>query len=528
MSDVREWIAPVFPAGVDRARRLLPLLHSAIWPPNPPKMGRDKRREAARDPLGFAMLYLPEYLADETTGAISFSQMHLDAYDRMMRWWDRGPDRSAWASHRAAGKSVVWFLVAPLYTAAYGLCDYCLMLSNTGDQVKDHLGTLKGVIEDGGLLVHDFPHLRRGRPWTVTDLRTVGGARFKAAGMAKSILGARDRERRPNLIVCDDLEPGTADWTTASKAKTLGRLVNDVLPAASPNAAVVLTGTPVATGSLMHDVVRAAGGERGALGDGGEWVGAHRFAAHHFPAIVDEGLPTERSAWETRHPIAQLRADRAADREAFALQMMCAPDDPAVARGWTDRTFRYAPAFDPDGVLWRIGSIDPAVTSGRSGGADHSAFVGIAVGRETPAGRLVCVEVARAGSWDEQEILAEVHDWARKYPRARKTLIVEGNQGGERWVSMLRPLPGGVDLEAPFYAQGSKSERIKALLADYRRGAVLHEGRFVKLESQMVGWRPSLTGHGIDDLIDATSAAVRRALYGDASRVPAGRGRRTR
>ena len=130
------------------------------------------------------------------------------------------------------------------------------------------------------------------------------------------------------------------------------------------------------------------------------------------------------------------------------------------------------------------------------------------------------MEVARAGSWDEQEILAEVWAWARKYPRARKTLIIEGNQGGERWVSMLRPLPPGVELEPPFYAQGGKADRAKELLADYRRGAVVHLGYLTALEEQMVSYRPSLSGHGIDDLIDACGAAVRRALYGDASRAP--------
>jgi hypothetical protein len=492
------------------------------------RRGGDYRRRAARDPLRFALLYLTPYLQDETTGAISFSDMHLAAYDRMAGWGN-APDRSAWASHRSAGKTVLWFLAAPLWAAAYGLRDYCLMLSDTGDQVKDHLGILKGVLDDGGLLVHDYPHLAKGRrgPWTQTDIRTAGGCRFKAAGMGKSILGARDRERRPNLIVCDELEPGPADWTPASKAKALGRLVNDVLPAASPAAAVVLTGTPVATGSLMHDVVRAARGQRGALGDGGEWVAAHRFTPHHYPAIVDEGTPNERSAWEVRHPIADLRRDRAADPTTFAVQMMCEPDDPATAQGWTTRTFTYAPAFDPAGVVWRIGSIDPAVTSGRGSGADHSAFVGIAVGRETPAGRQVCVEEASAGSWDEQEILAAVWRWARRYPRARKTLIIEGNQGGERWVSMLRPLPPGVDLEAPYHSQGAKADRIKALLADYRRGAVLHLGSFAALEEQMVAWRPSRSGHGVDDLIDATGAAVRRALYGDPAKVSATQTRRT-
>jgi hypothetical protein len=512
-------VAPVFPDGVDRRRRMAPLFHSAV---RDIRHGRDYRRKISRDPLTFALLYLTSYLCDETTGGISFSAMHLDIYDRLTRWRGGGPDPSAWASHRDAGKTVSWFLLAPLWAAVHAGRDFTLMLSNVGDQARPHLATLKSVIEDGdSLLVHDFPELAPARPWSSSDAVTRGGHRFLAAGMEKNVLGARHREKRPGLIVGDDLEPGEEDWTTRSKAKTLGRLINDVIPGAAPNAAVVLVGTPVGMGSLLHDVVRAARGRPGALTDRGEWLRAKGFESHWYPAIT----PAGGSAWQTRHPIAWLEAEQAADPATFALQMMCDPDDPAAARGWSDDTFRRDPLFDPDGTLWRIGSIDGAVTSGRDGSADHTAFVGVAIGRDGPGGRRVCVEEATSGSWDDRELLERIWTWARAYPRARKTLIVEGNQGGEHWHRQLRPLPPGVEFEPAFHVAQPKAYRIKSLLGEYRRGAVVHAAYLTGLEAQMIAWRPGASGHGVDDLIDATRAAVDRALYGDASRSPE---RRTR
>jgi hypothetical protein len=302
----------------------------------------------------------------------------------------------------------------------------------------------------------------------------------------------------------------------AVEGETLGKLLHNILPAGAPNAAVVLVGTPVGMGSVMHDVVRAARGRAGPLADRGEWVRAKGFDPHWYPAITEEGG----SAWPTRHPIGQLVADRAADPGVFALQWMCDPDDPAAVVGWSDDTFRYAPMFDPEGTLWRIGSIDGAVTSRNDGSADHSAFVGVIVGRDGPAGRQVCVEEATSGSWDDQDLLERVWAWARAHPRARKILIVEGNQGGEMWERALQPLPPGVELEPAYHVAQPKAYRIKSLLREYRRGAVVHEAQLTGLEAQMVAWRPGAGGHGVDDLIDATRAAVDRALYGDASRSP--------
>lgn len=512
-------IAPVFPDGYDRGRHLAPLFHSAIWHPNP-KVGADIRRQIVQDdPLLFALLYLTPYLRDPTTGTISFSAMHMAAFARMRRWMKSEPDRSGWSSHRNAGKSVTWFLTAPLWALAGGHRRYFLAMSNTSGQANEKLADLKDAIEGNDLLLHDFPHLRPARPWTVSNAVTRGGQRMMAAGMEKSLLGTRHREQRPDFLGLDDVEEGPESWNSASKAKTLGRVINDVIPAGSPDAAVVLLGTPVGMGSLMHDVVRAARGLPGALGDRGEWVRGYGFDPHWFPAIIDEGTSMQRSAWPTRWPLKKLLAMREADPRTFAVQMQCDPDDPAAQQWWTEDTFRYDSRFVSD---HRILSIDGAVT--RKATSDHSAVAVLAVSGSTPATMRVCVEHAESGHWSRTELKERAWALTAQYPRSLRTWLVDATGSGDHWLEALSPPPPGVEI-VPFTTTADpKRHRIETLFDDYARGAVLHGRRLAALEGQMVSWKPGKSGPAVDDLIDAVRAGKDFLLYGDASRAPAKKG----
>jgi hypothetical protein len=113
------------------------------------------------------------------------------------RWVDGGADRSAWASHRDAGKTVWWFLVLPLWATAHGHRRFVLMLSYTGDQAKAHLANLKAALEDGGAVAARLPAPAPGAPVDGRRRGTAGGARFLAAGLDKTLLGAGSASSAP-------------------------------------------------------------------------------------------------------------------------------------------------------------------------------------------------------------------------------------------------------------------------------------------------------------------------------------------
>jgi len=209
----------------------------------------------------------------------------------------------------------------------------------------------------------------------------------------------------------------------------------------------------------------------------------------------------------------------------FALQWMCDPDDPAAAQWWTDdeRTsvFRWDPHFH---AVWHILSIDGAGTKRAT--SDESALVVLGVGPGVGAERAVCVERAISGRWSRTEVKA--HAWAltKEFRTTLRTWLVDATGSGEHWQEALTPPPAGVEIVPFTTTQDSKRHRIETLFDDYARGAVWHRGKLTKLEAQQCAWRPTLSGPGVDDLIDAVRAAKDHALYGDASRAP--KTRRTR
>jgi hypothetical protein len=174
-------IAPVFPDGYDRGRHLAPLFHSAIWHPNP-KVGADIRRQIVQDdPLLFALLYLDPVPAGPDHGDdLVLGDAH-GGVPRMRRWMGpgrtgQGGRRTAMPGSRSPGSSLPRCGRWPAGTAATS------WRCPTPGQANEKLADLKDAIEGNDLLLHDFPHLRPARPWTVSNAVTQGRAADDGGG----------------------------------------------------------------------------------------------------------------------------------------------------------------------------------------------------------------------------------------------------------------------------------------------------------------------------------------------------------
>jgi predicted phage terminase large subunit-like protein len=475
----------VFPVGTDAVEVLRPLFHGA-WS-HTGKAGREYRIDITReDPLLFAITYFGHYLRGPD-GGMSFNAMHL-ALCESAKTWTGGDQRDAWVAPREAGKSVWLFVILPLWALAHGHRRFFLAFSATRAQANGHLANLRAELKNNGRLLADFPELTPTRGQNSADfVVTQGGAAVAARGMTETSLGARSGEQRPDLLVGDDMEPPEADYGPDTRENTLSRLVNAILPM-NTRAAVAITGTVVTYGSVMHDVVLAALGQRHDA-----WLDDEGFTPHWFPAIQVDEHGEESSLWPQRWSLEWLRERRGT--ASYALNYDNNPSPKGSQVYWTPESIPYDARIP---VVRRVVYIDPATTTKAS--SDYTAIVMIGI---DASGRRVVVEHAVAGHWDGGEIREQVWELKRLHPASVGELVLEVNQGGEAWRRALAPLPPGISFRE-VHSRQEKGSRIRDAAEDYRRFAVVHAHTLPALEAQMLAY-PRVRN---DDLVDALAGAL--------------------
>lgn len=471
------------------------------------------RRAATRhDPLLFALVYFPQHLRSPATGGrVTFADAHLEWCRRAREWavptTGPGDSRHAEIAPRECGKSSWWFLIIPLWAAAHKHVAFIAAFAHSTGQAETHLSSIKNELDHNDLLRSDYPDLctpgRRRSGTTVADrqgmLHQKSGFTFAARGIDAASLGLKVDEHRPDVLLLDDIEPDESQYSADQASKRLRTLIDAVLPM-NLWARVVLIGTVVMTGSIVHQLVRAA------AGDPPDWVVDERFTAHHIQPIITRDDGSERSVWPAKWPLgmlAEIRHTRSYKKN-FA-------NDPMGADGgyWTDSDFRYE---QPAGVTGQVLSVDPTVTTKRT-----SDLAGVAVIGLVPARAVVDVHGRRR--WEPARCVVEdawelrlVGEALRqhligilaRHPLVR-VILVESNQGGENWHSILHHMPVPVRI---MHQSAKKEVRAADCLNHYQRGRVVHAKRIPRLEEQMVAFPKA--AH--DDMVDSVVGCVNRLL----------------
>lgn len=472
-----------------------------------------RRAVTRRDPLLFALVYLRHHLRSEATGdEVTFADPHLDWCRRALRWVDPVAEprsqRHAEIAPRETGKSSWWFLALPLWAAAHGHVKFVVAFADSTGQAETHLSTFKRELENNARLRQDYPDLcapaRQRSGTTVADrqgmLHQRSGFTFAARGIDASNLGLKVGERRPDVILLDDVEPDESNYSAYMAGKRLSTITEAILPM-NLSARVVLIGTVVMPGSIVHQLVRAAAGEPPE-----QWIVDERFEAFHAVPIVVRDDGSERSIWPAKWPMELLNEIR--HTRSYAKNFA---NDPVGSDGgyWTVDDFSYG---DLEGVTAQVLSIDPAVTTKKTSDFTGLAIVGYAPpragldarGRPTMLPSRCIVE----GAWEVRltgdPLRTHVVRMLQRWPLVR-AVLVETNQGGENWHTILHDLPVRL---LTVHQTVKKEVRAANVLNLYQRGRVLHRGRLVRLEEQMAAFPKA--PH--DDMVDATVSAIARLL----------------
>lgn len=220
-------------------------------------------------PMLFALLYLSHHISFDGKPP-EFSQFHLDLFEYGKSLAGVGEtlgnektrdgsslQRDAWLAPRASGKSTILFTVLPLWLAAMEHVKFIAAFSDSENQAIIHLQTFKSELDSNDLLRNDYPELCRPKKSRATNkyvsqsqimIQQDNGFIFTAKGIDSQSLGMKVGVKRPEIIICDDIE--SLDYSVSAAKSRLNTLLHGVF-ALNYKAKIIIVGTcPIAGGIL--------------------------------------------------------------------------------------------------------------------------------------------------------------------------------------------------------------------------------------------------------------------------------------
>jgi phage terminase large subunit-like protein len=457
------------------------------------------RRELTKyDPLLFAITYMPDTLK-EGVGHISFSDAHLDFCRDAISWTEKNTEpkanRTAYIEPRGQGKSTWMFKILPLWAAAHKHRRFIAAVSDSATQSQEHLETFRRELDENDFLRADYiklctPAKRNGKIEhdSRTDYRSASGFVFKTRGMDSSILGMKDGDKRPDLIILDDIEKGESKYSIKQAGSRLITLMDTILPL-EPTAVVVLTGTVNMVGSIVDDLARSVDNSVKA-----SWIESTNFKVRYHHAIVKNDDGSERSVWPDKWPLEWLIEERATDPRGFAKQFENAP---IASDGiyWDRDMFKYGRL---ETASIELLSIDPAVSS-----KSTSDWTGISIVRYSKAIDMFEINNAHQVRMNSRQLRSRVIHLLEQNPNIT-ALLIETNQGGDLWIDQ-----DGVFFNLPVKVitvnqKESKELRAERALLEWTKGKVLMQPGMTDLERQLLSFPNSLH----DDIVDSVTSAI--------------------
>lgn len=362
-------------------------------------------QQAAADPGYFGRYYLPHYF---TRPSPPFHRQ-LDRLwqQRVMKRKDPLIDcpailaekgsRNAIAAPRGHAKSTVMSLKNVLHAALYGYKQYILLISDTETQASGFLDAIKNELETNERILADFGELA-GKTWKSSSIILKNGCRIDAVGSGQKVRGRRNYQRRPDLILCDDIENDEGVRTAEQRQKTADWFWKAVCKSGDSYTDILFIGTILHHDSLLANLLDNPGfrnlkfqailsespsplwqdWERLAtdLADPNREKTAHTFFYRHRK----EMLAGAKVLWPEKLSYYDLRLMRLTEGEAaFNSEMQNQPIDPAACL-FSSQWFRY---FNPAEINFRAsnfrfyGYCDPSL--GRSANSDYSAIITLAL-----------------------------------------------------------------------------------------------------------------------------------------------------
>jgi predicted phage terminase large subunit-like protein len=350
---------------------------------------------------------------------------HIPACHR--EWWELCCSKQrfiAIAAPRGHAKSTAITHSYTLANMLFRFRSFAIIVSDTETQAIQFLGDIKRELGENETLRKLF-QIKRDRKWTENDIviEFTDGTQFRilAKGAEQSLRGIKWNGKRPDLIVCDDMENDEMVMSKERREKFQRWIYGALIPALAPDGIMRVVGTVLHMDSFLEEYMPKPWDKR-VISDPlkdyfpehirikGLWK-AVRYRAHdpNFKNIL----------WESRFSeqyLKELRADFALRGipDVYSQEYLNYPIDPSKAYF---RRSDFIPISKEDleaiqekrkALTYYVG-IDLAISE--EDRADHSAFLVAAMDAD---GFLYMID-AILDRMDAKEIIQTILDLERKY-----------------------------------------------------------------------------------------------------------------
>ena len=461
-------------------------------------------RRAATDLEFFARHYLPHYFS---LPAPTFHR-ELDALWRTQVMGNADPvrtcaemlvkkgTRTCVAAPRGHAKSTVMSLKNALHAALYGYKKYILLVSDTEAQAVGFLDAIKSELEENDLILRDFGEQTGKKTWKTSSILLTNGTRIDAVGSGQKLRGRRNYERRPDLILCDDIENDEGVRTSEQRRKLSDWFFKAVCKSGDRYTDILVIGTILHYDSLLTHLLENPGFQakkyRAVLSDAAsplwdDWeklltdltdAKRERTAHAFFYRHRKEMLTGAKVLWPEKLSYYDLRVMKLTEGEsAFHSEMQNQPLDPDACL-FSPQWFRY---FNPAELDFRAqkyrfyGFCDPSL--GKTATSDYSAIVTLAVDTDTGVAYVYDADLQRR---HPDRILSDILDkerlLRRETGRGYTLFGAETNQFQWFLKEQLARESARAGLYLPVqgvHSTEDKTLRVASLQPDIRNGYIL-------------------------------------------------------
>jgi phage terminase large subunit-like protein len=164
----------------------------------------------------------------------------------------------AWAREHA--KSVTAGLFLTLYLKFTGKSHNMLYVSNSYEKAEELLMPVMINLESNQRLIHDFGVQKSWRGWEVGKFVTADGCSFRALGAGQSPRGSRNEEKRPDLVLIDDIDTDEESRNQSRIDRKFQWIERALFPAmsVSGNKRFILVGNIISKESIIVKASRVA------------------------------------------------------------------------------------------------------------------------------------------------------------------------------------------------------------------------------------------------------------------------------